>query len=90
MKFFWEEALFEEAEETTAQIRRRRLRRFIFLLILLLMLTSSMIGYLIGRIVYIDYYTGQIIDTITIDFGQPTVTPDPAPIYQINVVGIVQ
>lgn len=90
MEYLWEKELFGSTDETTSQARNRKFRRFILFLVLLVALSSSVIGYLIGRIVSLDYFTGQVIDTINIEFGKFINPPAPLPTYQINVVGIVQ
>lgn len=87
MKFFWEEDLVNGIEETRRQRNRRRIRRLLLLVLLLAVLSSSTIGYLIGRIVYRDFYAGQIVDTINIDFSKAGASEY---IYSIDIVGRVQ
>ena len=90
MEYLWEKELFGSTDETTSQARNRKFRRFIFFLVLLVALSSSVIGYLIGRIVSLDYFTGQVIDTINIEFGKYIKPTTPVQVYQINISGIVQ
>jgi len=79
------------SETQEEQIMPRRLWFLLLLLLLLLSLSFSYIGYLIGKSVNLDDFTGRIVDTIELNLGGNGQTTDATPVtlYQFDITGTV-
>lgn len=81
----------KSSETQEEQIMPRRLWMLLLLLLLLLSLSFSYIGYLIGKSVNLDDFTGRIVDTIELNIGGNGQTEDATPVtlYQFDITGTV-
>ncbi len=79
----------DDASRTDAdKVMIKRLTVLVIILLLLVSISSCTIGYLIGKSVNLDRYTGRIIDTITITSGRPK-GEQPSQVYRIIIRGRV-